>query len=143
MTEISFHFNAPSRAGYACRLLRQAQRHGMAIAVTGPPAVLDELDRELWTLAPADFVAHQRIERMSEVPADLHPSTIWLGDSVLDAPVHDALVNLFDAPPPGFETFGRLFEVVSTDEADRQAARDRWKVYQRRGYSIKRHEVAA
>ncbi|HEX7440370.1 MAG TPA: hypothetical protein VF319_09755 [Caldimonas sp.] len=32
---------------------------------------------------------------------------------------------------------------MSVDEADRQAARERWKTYARRGYPIKRHEVAA
>jgi DNA polymerase IIIc chi subunit len=32
---------------------------------------------------------------------------------------------------------------VSVDDADRQAARERWKAYARRGYPIKRHEVAA
>jgi DNA polymerase-3 subunit chi len=143
MTEISFYFNAPSRAGYACRLLRQAQRQGMSLAVTGPAAVLDALDLELWTFAAAEFVPHDRVERLAEVPAVLHPRTVWLGEDPLEAPVHEALLNLGDAPPKGFETFARLFEVVSADDADRSAARDRWKAYAHRGYPIKRHEVTA
>ena len=143
MTEISFYFNAPSRSGYACRLLRQAQRQGMSLAVVGPAALLDDFDRELWSFGAADFVPHHRIERSSEVPSALHARTVWLGESPLDAPVHDALLNLGDAPPKGFETFARLFEIVSADDADRAAARERWKAYAHRGYPIKRHEVAA
>ncbi len=141
MTEISFYFNAPSRTGYACRLLRQAQRQGLSLAVAGAPAALDELDRELWSFGSAEFVPHHRVERVSEVPAVLRTRTVWLGENPLEAPVHGALLNLGDAPPEGFETFARLFEVVSADEADRLAARERWKAYAHRGYPIKRHEV--
>ena len=143
MTEISFYFNAPSRTAYACRLLRQAQRQGMSLAVVGSGDALDELDRELWSFGAAEFVPHHRVERLADVPERLRARTVWLGENPLDAPVHDVLVNLGDAPPKGFETFARMFEVVSADDADRVAARERWKAYAHRGYPIKRHEVAA
>ena len=143
MTEISFYFNVPSRTGYACRLLRRAQRQGMSIAVAGPVEALNDIDRELWTFAGSEFLAHSWIDRAAEVPASLHATTIWLGANPIDAPRHDSLLNLGSAPPPAFETFERVFEVVSVDEADRLAARERWKTYARRGYPIKRHEVAA
>ena len=77
------------------------------------------------------------------MPATLHASTVWLTADALAAPRHEALVNLGADPPAGFETFARLFEIVSLDESDRQAARARWKAYQHRGYPIKRHEVAS
>ena len=141
MTEISFHFNAPSRTAYACRLLRRAQRQGLALAVTGPAEALAEIDRELWTFSAADFLPHHWIDRVAEVPASLHGATIWLGANPIDAPRHEALLNLGRETPPAFETFERVFEVVSLDNGDRHAARDRWKAYARRGYPIKRHEV--
>ena len=143
MTEISFYFNAPSRTAYACRLLRQAQRQGMSLAVVGSGDALAELDRELWSFGAAEFVPHHRTERVADVPERLRARTVWLGENPLDAPVHDVLVNLGDAPPKGFETFARMFEVVSSDDADRVAARERWKAYAHRGYPIKRHEVGA
>ncbi len=143
MTEIGFYFNAASRSGYACRLLRKAQRQGMSLAVVGNAAALDELDRELWSFDAVEFVAHQRVDRLADVPESLRARTVWLGENPLDAPVHDALLNLGDAPPRGFETFARLFEIVSGDEGDRAAARERWKAYAHRGYPIKRHEVSA
>ena len=143
MTEISFYFNVPSRTGYACRLLRRAQRQGMALTVTGPLDALSELDRELWTFAAPEFLPHGWIERTPDVPTSLHATTIWLGANPIDAPRHDALLNLGRETPPAFETFERVFEVVSVDAADRQGARERWKAYAKRGYPIKRHEVAA
>jgi len=143
MTEIRFHFNVPSRTGYACRLLRKVARQGSAIAVTGPKDLLAELDRELWALGPTEFVAHAWASEADAVPARLHATTVWLAPDPLAAPVHVALVNLGPAAPRGFETFERLIEVVSTDPADRAAARERWKGYADRGYAIDQHEVAS
>ena len=100
MTEISFYFSAPNRTGYACRLVRQAQRQGMALAVTGPAAALAEFDRELWSFAAPEFVPHSPIERLAEVPTALHSTTVWLTADALAAPRHEALVNLGDEPPP-------------------------------------------
>jgi len=143
MTEISFYFNVASRTAYACRLLRRAQRQGMALAVAGPAEALREIDGALWSFAASEFLAHSWIERADEVPQALHAATIWLGENPIDAPLHGALLNLGSATPPAFETFERVFEIVSLDEADRDDARERWKSYARRGYPIKRHEVAA
>jgi DNA polymerase-3 subunit chi len=143
VTDIRFHFNVPSRTAYACRLLRKAARRAAPVAVTGPAEVLAELDRELWALGPTEFVAHAWAAQADAVPARLHASTVWLAPDPLAAPVHESLVNLGDTAPRGFETFERLIEVVSTEPADRAAARERWKAYAARGYAIERHEVAS
>jgi DNA polymerase-3 subunit chi len=141
MTEIIFHFNVADRTGYACRVVRKALRHGSAIVVTGPQPLLAALDRELWTLGATDFLPHAWAADSGAVPASLHARTAWLAAEPLTAPVHDALVNLGDEPPPGFESFTRLIEVVSTAEADRAAARQRWKSYAHRGYPVAGHEA--
>ena len=143
MTEISFYFNVPSRAGYACRLLRKARRQGLGLAVAGPPEALAGLDSELWSFEPSEFLPHDWVEHADRVPARLRQRTVWLANDATKAPVHDALLNLGDTAPTGYETFSRLFEVVSTAEADRAAARERWKAYARRGYLIRKHEVSA
>ena len=143
MTEIRFHFNVPSRADSACRLLRKASRQGAAVAVTGPDERLAELDLALWAMAPSEFVAHAWVRDAHAVPASLRNGIVWLVPDPLAAPVHQTLLNLGDAAPRGFESFERLIELVSTDEADRAAARERWKGYAGRGYAIARHEVGA
>ena len=58
MTEVAFHFNAPDRVAYACRLLRKAVASGAKLVVTGSPDVLQQLDRALWTFSAVDFVPH-------------------------------------------------------------------------------------
>ena len=143
MTEIRFHFNVPSRNDYACRLLRKASRQAAPVAVTGPEGRLADLDRALWAFGPTEFVAHAWTRDAAAVPERLRAGVVWLAPDPLAAPVHATLLNLGDIVPRGFETFERLIELVSTEEGDRAAARERWKGYAGRGYAIARHEVTA
>lgn len=142
MTEITFHFNVPERSGYACRLLRKAVRGGAGCAVTATPEVLTAFDRALWSFDAAEFLAHGFTADIDAVPAILHRHTVWLAAEPQDAPTHDALLNLGDDVPVGFESFERLIELVSSGDADRSAARRRWKQYAARGYEIRTHDVA-
>ena len=143
MTEISFHFNVPECTGYTCRLLRKATRQGAKVAVTGPVPVLAQIDRLLWTFDPLEFVPHALLRSGQSMPERLRPTPVWLLEDVDQPPHHDVLVNLGLDAPPGFESFARVIEVVSSDESDRAAARLRWKHYAARGYEIKKYEVAA
>jgi DNA polymerase-3 subunit chi len=140
MTEVAFHFNAPDKVGYACRLLRKAVGTGAKVVVTGESRLLGELDVALWTFAPLEFLPHCRDR--GAAPALLAASPVVLADSVRSAPHHQVLVNLGDAVPDGFEGFERLIEVVTGDEVDRAQARQRWKHYAARGYAITRHDRA-
>ena len=67
MTEIAFHFNAPDRLAYVCRLLRKAVAAGAQLVVVGPPDQLDRLDSDLWTFSASDFVPHCRAQAEPEV----------------------------------------------------------------------------
>ena len=53
------------------------------------------------------------------------------------------LVNLGADCPPHFASFERLFEVVGTEEAEKEAGRARYKLYRSRGYAIANHDLAA
>lgn len=143
MTEVDFHFNTPDRLAYACRLLRKAVRKGAGVAVTGPGATLDDFDRLLWTFDDTEFVPHLRLPPHAGAPPARQQATpVWLVDDVAQAAHLPVLVNLGDEAVAGFESFQRLIEIVSRDEASRDAARVRWRHYLSRGYTIKRHEVA-
>ena len=169
MTEISFHFNAPDKLAYACRLLRKAVNSGAQVVVTAPPETLASLDTMLWTLSPLDFIAHCFADANAAL---VSASPVLLGmpvakpqgqgtafalesaqaDAQSTTPTNPAanpatkppvLVNLGDTVPEGFERFERLVEVVGASEEDRARARDRWKHYAHRGYAITRHDLAA
>lgn len=143
MTEVSFHFNVPDAMHYACRLLRKATRQGSRVTVTGQGATLTALDRALWVFEPTEFIPHL-VLRPGAAPAErLRATPVCLVEDPAQALHHDVLVNLGAEPPRGFESFERVIEIVSTDEADRAAARLRWKHYSARGYAIVRHEVGS
>ena len=140
MTEIGFHFNAPDKLAYACRLLRKATAGGARVVVVAPGPALELLDRGLWSLSPTDFVAHCRATDPAPM---LRASPILLTEAADAAPHHQVLLNLGGDVPQGFGRFERLIEVVSLgDEADRKGARARWKHYADRGYAITRHDLA-
>jgi DNA polymerase III subunit chi len=140
MTEVAFHFNAPDKLGYACRLLRKAVANGAKVVVTGDPGMLRELDIALWTFSALDFVPHGHAA--TTAPAVLEASPVVLADSARVVPHRQVLVNLGAVVPEGFEGFERLIEVVTVEEDDRQQARQRWKHYADRGYAITRHDRA-
>lgn len=138
MTEIAFHFNAPDRVAYACRLLRKAVSSGAKLVVTGLPDTLQQLDAALWTFSPADFVPHCYLESDASVIA---ASPVILVESIQEVPHQQVLLNLGYAVPNGFERFKRVIEVVGLDEEDRQLARKRWKHYKDLGHPITRHDL--
>lgn len=140
MTEVAFHFNAPDRLAYACRLLRKASATGARVTVTGEPDLLRELDAALWTFSALDFVAH--CHAGTAPPQVLAHSPVVLSEAATATPHHEVLLNLGSSVPAGFESFERLIEVVTADVEDRQQARERWRHYADRGYAIVRHDLA-
>ena len=144
MTEVAFHFNVPQTLPYVCRLLRKAVNAGAKVLVVGDAGVLATLDRELWTFAPLEFVAHCGAAAQPEV---LRASPVVLADSMAHPNLvgwHSQVVlNLGETVPDGYERFQRLIEVVGYDQADRLAARLRWKRYAGAGLNMTRHDIAA
>ena len=137
MTDIAFHFNAPDKLAYACRLLRKAYGSDAKVVVVGAAGDLASLDQELWTFSAVDFVPH------SYGPAGGGAAApVVLAESLEGAVHSQVLLNLGSGVPEGFERFERLIEVVSLDDGDRQVARGRWKHYADRGYAIVRHDLA-
>ena len=138
MTEIAFHFNAPDRLAYVCRLLRKAAAADAQLVVVGPSDQLDRLDSDLWTFSASDFVPHCGTQAEPEV---LAATPVVLAAQSDGLALRQVLVNLGGDVPAGFERFERVIEVVGLDDADRQQARTRWRHYADRGYTITRHDL--
>jgi DNA polymerase-3 subunit chi len=138
MTRVDFHFNAPDRLEYGCRLVRKIHRSGARILVWCEDAVaLARFDELLWTFSDADFIAHVVA---SDALAGETP--VLLAAEAIDTPHHEVLVNLGRQTPPMFSRFDRLIEVVSGDDTDRTLARERWRFYKERGYPLNAHDLA-
>lgn len=140
MTEVAFHFGAPDKLAYVCRLLRKAVGAGAKVVVVANDADLQRLDADLWALSPTDFLPHSLV---ADGVAAHNPVPVMLASTALQAESsRDVLVNLADAVPDGFADFSRLIEVIGMDDSDRALARQRWKHYTQLGYTIVRHDLA-
>jgi DNA polymerase-3 subunit chi len=138
MTEVAFHFNAPDKLGYTCRLIRKAYLRGVRLVVVADEKDLSALSAALWTLAPGAFIPHASASDASKVWSR---SPIQLTSSLAVQSDATVLVNLRSSVPSGADGFDRIIEVVGGDEADRQRARERWKYYKSNGIEPQRHDL--
>lgn len=138
MTRISFLHGAGDRVQAAAHWLQQAWSERRRVLVYVPDAErAARLDRMLWTQPALSFVPHCRAD------AELASETPILLAERLDEPAHeDCLVNLSNELPPSFSRFEHMVEIVSTDDADRLPARERFKFYRDRGYAIESRDIS-
>jgi len=141
MTEVSFHFNVADRLHYTCRLLRKVVRLGHQVDVRAPRHQLGVLDQALWTFEDTEFVPHVRWPESAELPERLQETPVWLLEEAVLRARDQVLLTWCEEPPKGFESYARVIEVVSRDDAERESARRRWKYYAQRGYTIEKHEA--
>jgi DNA polymerase-3 subunit chi len=133
MTRIDFHSNVPDKISYTCRLVRKARAANCRIVLlTRDRADLTTLDQALWTFSELDFLPHATADDA------LAPSTpVILTDSdTADVPHHQILINLSGNTPAHFARFERMFEIISSDDADKASGRERYRFYQQRGYPL-------
>ena len=141
MTEVAFHFGAPDKTAYACRLLRKAVGSGAKVVVLAEASLGARLDEALWGVSTIDFVPHcadsatESVLRHSPVVF----STRLQAHVGLTPPV---LLQLCHPVPSGVQAYGRVIELVSIDENDRLEARQRWKTYAAWGMPIQKHDLA-
>lgn len=142
MTRISFLHGAPDRIQSAAQWLqrawaeRQAAHFGVLVYVPDAEQAA-RLDRMLWTQPALSFVPH------CHANSPLAVETPILLTDRLDAPTQEScLLNLSNELPPGFSRFEHLVEIVSTDDADRLPARERFKFYRDRGYAIENRDIS-
>lgn len=138
MTEVAFHFNAPDKLGYACRLLRKAYLRGARVVVLVEERERAALDVALWTMANGEFIPHSGPMDPAHVK---DRSPIHIASEASASNGATVLVNLRTHTPAGYEGFARVIEVVTGDPDDRGFARERWKHYKAQGIEPQRHDL--
>ncbi|MGQ0545165.1 MAG: DNA polymerase III subunit chi [Betaproteobacteria bacterium] len=138
MTSIDFYFNAADRLQVACRLAGKALAQKQRLLVYAPEAeTASRIDRMLWTWPAIGVVPHC----MAHEPLAADTPVLIARDEETP-PGCEVLLNLGAGCPPHFARFERLLEIVAAgDEAERQAARARYRHYQERGYRIASHDL--
>lgn len=137
MTRIDFYAGSGDIGRTVFALTQKAVRAGHRVWVLArDPAQAAEVDAKLWTEPPGGFLPHCHIDH------ELARRTpVLIGHDPDAAPHEDVLLNLRDEMPVCFSRFGRLLEVVGSDPAAVQAARERFRFYRDRGYPLQHHDL--
>lgn len=133
MTRVEFYFNVTDKLAQVTDLCARAVAKGRQLTVFTPDdSVSEQLRQRLWAGEPTRFLPsmlpHEPAAQMSPIVLDTR------GEYLLQ---DDILINMQSEHPPFFSRFRYLVELVGNDEADKLAARARYKFYRDRGYQIK------
>ena len=110
------------------------------IVVVGSSSFLKELDQQLWSFSATEFLPHAwaKDDVANETPIVFVESFESLELNHL--PHGDVLIHVGQTLPVSVEAlaqrFPRIVEIVSTDEVDRQAGRERYKAYRDQGHEL-------
>jgi DNA polymerase-3 subunit chi len=133
MTRIDFHTNIPDKLAYACRLARKAYSSKAKIVLLAEDAAqAAALNEALWTLSNVDFLPHV----MADDPLAPETPIIVTDSEEVALPHHEMLVNLTRRTPSTVAQFARVFEIISTDESDAAAGRQRYVAYKKQSYPL-------
>ena len=143
MTQVDFHFNAPDKLPYVCRLLRKASGQGRRVGVLADQDTSHLLNQLLWNLNASDFVTHCLISDATSLVD--HSSVIFAAkwEDLIALQQLDVFLNLNDLPPSNLDGIERLIEVVGPEERDKTSARQRWKYYSQLGFQINRFDLTS
>ena len=135
MQKIDFHYNVPNRLRYACFVARTVYRRGLTLAIwAADERRLRELNSLLWRFDDLAFLPHVHANSplASETPIVLSTQLEQLNA--------DVLLLIDDNLPPAweacFERFSRIIDVVSTEPAELQASRARFRAYRAAGVAL-------
>jgi DNA polymerase-3 subunit chi len=142
MTRVDFYIlkdtGDSARALFACRLSEKAVQQGHQVYINTESAVqLLLLDDLLWTFRAGSFLPHavDNGENHDDLP-------VLLTHGREPRNSHDVLVNLSNEIPPFFSRFNRVAELVGSNDTQRAEARNRYRFYKDRGYTLNTHEIS-
>lgn len=146
MARIDFHSNVSDKLEYACRLTRKiwsATPEGQPvrnIIMVGEKADLKKLDELLWTFSSTDFLPHCFIDEEAAVDTPILLTDDFSSPALDQVPHADVMIHLGMRMPqdvPGLVArFPRIVEVVTVNEAERLAGRERYKAYRELGHEL-------
>lgn len=133
MTRIDFHSNVSNKLNYVCRLVHKAYvAQARAIILTPNPETLTTLNKALWTFTELEFIPHVTIDD----PLAAQTPIVLATPNTTEFPHHEVLINLTPDSPADFAQFERVIEIISKEEQDVIAGRERYKFYKQRGYPL-------
>lgn len=139
MTRVEFFFNVPDKLVKVAELCEKAVAKGRQLTIFTPDdATSNTLQQTLWQQAATSFLPSSKSDT---VLSEFSPIVLDTNGEQLRQ--DDILINLQAQHPPFFSRFRYLVELVGVEEADKAAARSRFRFYRDRGYEVKSTDVAA
>jgi DNA polymerase-3 subunit chi len=124
-----------ARHTLACKLAEKAWRLENSIHIhTMSREDAERLDKLLWTFRDGSFVPHELAGGDTGAPV-----TIGYGSDIAEP--RDLLITLCDEIPPFADTFPRVAEIVTSDEACRAKSRERYASYRGQGHTLNTHKI--
>ena len=146
MARIDFHSNVSDKLQYACRLTRKIWSVTPVgdpvrnIVMVGERSDLQKLDELLWTFSAIDFLPHAFIDDEAAIESPIVLSEDFSAPALSNLPHADVLIHLGMRMPKDVvalaDRFPRIIEVVTTNEAERLAGRERYKAYRDLGHEL-------
>lgn len=139
MTRVEFFFNVPDKLTKSAQICEAALAQGHQLTIFTRDAVMNhDLQQQLWRHSATSFLANAQstdvMRQFSPIVLDAHGEHLQQDD---------ILINLQTQYPPFFSRFRCLIELVGVDEADKVAARLRYRFYRDRGYEVKSTDMTA
>lgn len=130
MTRVDFHSQVSDKIHYTCRLIRKARAANCQIFVLSQDeAQAQILDQALWHFSATDFLPHVMLDDALAAQTPILISA----NPIAPSPHKDLLINLSQTVPAQYQNFLRVIEIVSSEEQDANAGRQRFRLYQQQG----------
>jgi len=146
MARIDFHSNVADKLQYACRLTRKIWSDTPSgqpvrnIVMVGEKADLQKLDELLWTFSSVDFLPHCFIDDEAAAETPIVLTDDFASAALNQIPHADVMIHLGMRMPQDVATlvvrFPRIVEIVTVNEAERLAGRERFKAYRDLGHEL-------
>jgi DNA polymerase-3 subunit chi len=146
MARIDFHSNVSDKLEYACRLTRKiwsGTPEGEPvrnIVMVGEKADLQKLNELLWSFSATDFLPHCFIDDEAAAETPIVLTDDFASSALNSIPHADVMIHLgmrMPADVPALVArFPRIVEVVTVNEAERLAGRERYKAYRELGHEL-------
>lgn len=127
---------SPGAARLACRLALMAlERNQKVFIIAASETSAGQLDELMWEYPQGRFVPHARSGAEDSASAPVNIGTL---PGLKPAEV---VINLCPEAVPQPENFCRVLEIVPAADDERQASREKYRIYRNLGLKPRTHEI--
>lgn len=128
--------SSPGAARLACRLALMAlEKNHKVFIIAASEASGDELDELMWQYPEGRFIPHARsgAEDSARTPVNI--------GTLASLNPADVVINLCPVAVPHPERFARVLEIVPAADNDKEASRQKFRIYRNLGLNPRTHEI--